>query len=250
MVAERLPLVREALLPAPPCSCATWRRSAATSCSAPAAATSATRRSPPATSARPARAAPPSPAPPACTRSSARASTASRCTPPTCAWRWSRSTPSCTSRARTGRAAIPLTEFYVAPGDAPGHRERARARRADHRVEVPLLPAGARSGYLKVRDRASYEFALSSAAAALVDRGRRHRAGPGRAGRRRDDPVAGPRGRGDPASAAIRPTQDSSAAAANAALAASRSRSGHGLQGGARRAHDRPRPGDRGRSAP
>ena len=33
---------------------------------------------------------------------------------------------------------------------------------------MPLLPAGARSGYLKVRDRASYEFALTSAAAALV----------------------------------------------------------------------------------
>jgi xanthine dehydrogenase YagS FAD-binding subunit len=35
-------------------------------------------------------------------------------------------------------------------------------------VEVPLLPEGARSGYLKVRDRASYEFALASAAVALV----------------------------------------------------------------------------------
>jgi Molybdopterin-binding domain of aldehyde dehydrogenase len=34
-------------------------------------------------------------------------------------------------------------------------------------VNVALLPAGARSGYLKVRDRASYEFALTSAAAAL-----------------------------------------------------------------------------------
>jgi xanthine dehydrogenase YagS FAD-binding subunit len=33
---------------------------------------------------------------------------------------------------------------------------------------VPLLPAGARSGYLKIRDRASYEFALVSVAAALV----------------------------------------------------------------------------------
>jgi xanthine dehydrogenase YagS FAD-binding subunit len=30
------------------------------------------------------------------------------------------------------------------------------------------LPAGTRSGYLKVRDRASYEFALTSAAAALL----------------------------------------------------------------------------------
>ena len=35
-------------------------------------------------------------------------------------------------------------------------------------MRIPLLPAGARSGYLKVRDRASYEFALTSAAAALL----------------------------------------------------------------------------------
>jgi len=34
-------------------------------------------------------------------------------------------------------------------------------------VEVPLLPEGTRSGYLKVRDRASYEFALASAAVAV-----------------------------------------------------------------------------------
>ena len=35
-------------------------------------------------------------------------------------------------------------------------------------VDVPLPPPGTRSGYLKVRDRASYEFALTSVAAALV----------------------------------------------------------------------------------
>jgi xanthine dehydrogenase YagS FAD-binding subunit len=34
-------------------------------------------------------------------------------------------------------------------------------------VQVPLLPEGTRSGYLKVRDRASYEFALASAAVAV-----------------------------------------------------------------------------------
>jgi xanthine dehydrogenase YagS FAD-binding subunit len=34
-------------------------------------------------------------------------------------------------------------------------------------IEMPLLPPGTRSGYLKVRDRASYEFALTSAAVAL-----------------------------------------------------------------------------------
>ena len=35
-------------------------------------------------------------------------------------------------------------------------------------LEIPWLPEGARSTYLKVRDRASYEFALASAAVAVV----------------------------------------------------------------------------------
>ena len=34
-------------------------------------------------------------------------------------------------------------------------------------IEIPLLPRDATSGYLKVRDRASYEFALTPAAVAL-----------------------------------------------------------------------------------
>ena len=34
-------------------------------------------------------------------------------------------------------------------------------------VEIPRLPAGMRSGYRKVRDRASYAFALVSVAAAV-----------------------------------------------------------------------------------
>jgi xanthine dehydrogenase YagS FAD-binding subunit len=67
-----------------------------------------------------------------------------------------------------GSRSVPLTQFYVLPGDRPdienvlGHGELLT------RVRIPLLPAGARSGYLKVRDRASYEFALTSAAAALL----------------------------------------------------------------------------------
>lgn len=67
---------------------------------------------------------------------------------------------------------IPLTEFYVLPGNRPGVENVLEHGELITQVEVPLLPLGARSGYLKVRDRASYEFALTSAAAALVmDRG-------------------------------------------------------------------------------
>jgi xanthine dehydrogenase YagS FAD-binding subunit len=67
-----------------------------------------------------------------------------------------------------GPRSVPLTGFYVLPGDRPdvenvlGHGELIT------QIRIPLLPPGARSGYLKVRDRASYEFALTSAAAALL----------------------------------------------------------------------------------
>ena len=72
------------------------------------------------------------------------------------------------TRSASGQRSIPLTNLYRIPGDSPdvenvlGHGELITA------VEVPLLAAEARSGYLKVRDRASYEFALTSAAVALV----------------------------------------------------------------------------------
>ena len=41
-----------------------------------------------------------------------------------------------------------------------------RLQQGHDQVNMPLLPAGARSSYPKVRGRASYEFALTSAAAA------------------------------------------------------------------------------------
>jgi xanthine dehydrogenase YagS FAD-binding subunit len=67
-----------------------------------------------------------------------------------------------------GQRSVPLTEFYVRPGDRPDIENVLEHGELITHVEVPLLPVGARSGYLKVRDRASYEFALTSAAAALV----------------------------------------------------------------------------------
>ena len=67
-----------------------------------------------------------------------------------------------------GRRSVPLTEFYVLPRDRPDIENVLEHGELLTRVRIPLLPAGARSGYLKVRDRASYEFALTSAAAALL----------------------------------------------------------------------------------
>jgi hypothetical protein len=63
---------------------------------------------------------------------------------------------------------VPLTEFYVVPGDRPDVETVLRHGEMLTAMEVPLPPPGTRSGYLKVRDRASYEFALTSAAVALA----------------------------------------------------------------------------------
>ena len=67
-----------------------------------------------------------------------------------------------------GQRTIPLTEFYRLPGDRPDLENVLAHGELIPAIEIPLLPAGARSGYLKVRDRASYEFALTSAAVALL----------------------------------------------------------------------------------
>jgi xanthine dehydrogenase YagS FAD-binding subunit len=66
-----------------------------------------------------------------------------------------------------GERSIPLAGFHRLPGDAPqrdtvlSHGELITA------VDVPALPFAERSRYYKVRDRASYAFALVSVAAAL-----------------------------------------------------------------------------------
>jgi len=72
-----------------------------------------------------------------------------------------------TERPRGGGRAIPLRDFYVSYGDEP-----ARETVLDHgelvvAVDLPADAWLARSHYLKIRDRASYEFALASAAVAL-----------------------------------------------------------------------------------
>jgi xanthine dehydrogenase YagS FAD-binding subunit len=63
--------------------------------------------------------------------------------------------------------SIPFGDFHRAPGDTP-HLEFAltHGELITH-IVIPRLPAARRSHYLKVRDRASYEFALTSAAVVL-----------------------------------------------------------------------------------
>lgn len=68
----------------------------------------------------------------------------------------------------SGSRSVPLTEFYVLPGHRPEVENVLQHGELITHVDVPLPSVGTRSAYLKVRDRASYEFALTSAAAALT----------------------------------------------------------------------------------
>jgi len=71
-----------------------------------------------------------------------------------------------------GERTIPLSEFYRLPGDQPQHETSLEDGDLIRAVELRIDPLYARSHYLKVRDRASYEFALVSVACALrVDAG-------------------------------------------------------------------------------
>src|SRR5438874_752629 len=67
-----------------------------------------------------------------------------------------------------GPRAIPIADFHLLPGDTP-HRETV-LEPGDLITHVTLPPpvAGSKQVYLKLRDRASYEFALASAAVVLT----------------------------------------------------------------------------------
>lgn len=63
-----------------------------------------------------------------------------------------------------GPRAVPIEQFYVLPGTTPDRETVLEPGDLITHVTLPGLPPGARSVYLKLRDRASYEFALASAA--------------------------------------------------------------------------------------
>jgi xanthine dehydrogenase YagS FAD-binding subunit len=63
-----------------------------------------------------------------------------------------------------GERSIPLNDFYVLPGNTPHVENVLGAGELITYVTIPKLPSGTKSYYLKRRDRASYEFALASAA--------------------------------------------------------------------------------------
>ncbi|MDX3573809.1 xanthine dehydrogenase family protein subunit M [Streptomyces sp. ID05-47C] len=67
-----------------------------------------------------------------------------------------------------GIRRIPVAEFHRLPGDTPHIETVLAADELITAVELPPVPVAVHSRYRKVRDRASYAFALVSVAAALA----------------------------------------------------------------------------------
>ncbi|HEY6445408.1 MAG TPA: xanthine dehydrogenase family protein subunit M [Acidobacteriaceae bacterium] len=72
-----------------------------------------------------------------------------------------------------GERAIALDEFYLTPGDTPDKENVLAPGELITHVTLPALAAGTKSHYLKLRDRAQYEFALASAAVVIHTSGGR-----------------------------------------------------------------------------
>jgi xanthine dehydrogenase YagS FAD-binding subunit len=70
-------------------------------------------------------------------------------------------------RGPRGERTIPLVDFHVTPGTHPERESVLQHGEMITAVEIPPLAWARRSHYRKVRDRASYAFALASAAVAL-----------------------------------------------------------------------------------
>jgi len=71
------------------------------------------------------------------------------------------------TRDRDGEKSIRAAQFFRQPGTTPDQEHDLRPGALITAVEVPVVPESRRSGYLKVRDRESFEFALASAAVAM-----------------------------------------------------------------------------------
>lgn len=67
-----------------------------------------------------------------------------------------------------GERAVPIAEFFLLPGATPDKETVMQPGDLITAVTLPAPVKGARSLYLKLRDRASYEFALASAAVVMT----------------------------------------------------------------------------------
>ena len=66
-----------------------------------------------------------------------------------------------------GEREIPFADFHRLPGNTPNIETNLQPDELITAVDLPIIPFATRSHYLKVRDRASYAFALVSVAAIL-----------------------------------------------------------------------------------
>jgi xanthine dehydrogenase YagS FAD-binding subunit len=67
-----------------------------------------------------------------------------------------------------GARVVPFAELHRLPGEDPSRDTVLEHGDLITAIDLPPLPAGTRSAYRKVRDRASYAFALVSVAAVLT----------------------------------------------------------------------------------
>ncbi|NMF64015.1 FAD binding domain-containing protein [Brasilonema octagenarum] len=70
-------------------------------------------------------------------------------------------------RGSKGERSVPLVDFHLLPGETPERETVLQHGELIVAVDLPGSPFARRSHYLKVRDRASYAFAMASVATAL-----------------------------------------------------------------------------------
>jgi xanthine dehydrogenase YagS FAD-binding subunit len=70
-------------------------------------------------------------------------------------------------RGKDGDRRAPITDFHLLPGDTPHEETVVAPGELVTHVTIPPRPFARRSAYVKLRDRASFEFALASTAAAI-----------------------------------------------------------------------------------
>jgi CO/xanthine dehydrogenase FAD-binding subunit len=145
-----------------------------------------------------------------------------------------------TLRGSKGERGIAATAFHLLPGTTPHMEHDLRPGELIASVFVPDAPHAQRSSYLKVRDRASFEFAITSAAGRTrsrrLDDPRRAR----RTGRRRHQAVALARS-GESADRKQRERGDVPRCRGSRARRCSAARN-ESIQGGARKTNAHPRP--------
>ena len=74
-------------------------------------------------------------------------------------------------RGSHGERTIDFLDFHRLPGEHPEHETNLEPGEIIVAIDLPAAPWAKKSYYLKVRDRASYAFALVSVAAALATEG-------------------------------------------------------------------------------